>query len=180
MVLSREGLGLGRCLGWEVDRPQSCPWVECCLTSPGSGRVVVAGMTTSAAAASAVREKVELAVVWARTYSEAIQSYAGIEDDEESALDPVQALPPPDSDLFVCLWPVPDEVGLRRPPAFIDGAIRVAVASLMTGRQPRLDVATMGDVLFPQVVWWPPMGSRHGQVVTHRELKGCPCVHGLL
>lgn len=151
MVLSRKGVGLGRCTGWEVDRPESCSWVECCLTSPGSGQLVVAGVTSSAAAASDVREKAELAVVWARTYSEAIQSNLGLEDEEELALDPVQALPPPDSDLLVCVWPVPEERGLRRPPAFIDGAIRVAVASLMSGREPRLDAAIMGDVLFPQV-----------------------------
>jgi hypothetical protein len=149
MVLTREGVGLGRCLAGEVGSRHSCPWVECCLVSPGSGQVVVAGATRSTA--STVREKVELAVVWARAYTEAILQGVGLEDEEEPALDPVTELPPPGSDLLVCLWPVADEGGPRQPPAFLDGPIRVAVASLMTGRHTRPDAAVIGDVLFPQV-----------------------------
>lgn len=118
--------------------------VECCLVRPGSRQLVVTGAT-------GLQESAQAALVWVTSYSKAVLKDAGLAEGEQPALDPSLALPPEGTDLLVHVSPV-GEGGDRGPQQlFLNGMVRVAVASLVTGKPPREDAAVMGDVRFVQV-----------------------------
>ena len=79
----------------------------------------------------------------------------GLTADDEPGLQPPWQPPPPDSDLLVSMFsPYASRHGARALSALksgVDGPIRVALASLMGGRHPRLDAAILGEIRFPQV-----------------------------
>jgi len=131
MVANTSNIGLGRFLLASVPTLELSPWVEYYVI-PGSGQTFITGM-----ASKFVEEQAQIATLWARLITTKIKTTLMV-DFFKVAL-------PLDSGLDLHIHLSPGSASSWKG-LMLGGAIGVAVASLITGKHPRAEVAVVGEL----------------------------------